>query len=100
MRYEPDHIGTGKLLRGDDMADVVRTVAQAGVVYAVSISPDAPPHGAGYIASFDVEVEIQGDRQTAVLSNSSDHAVQVEWGARGHSGHHVLSRTIDLIEAG
>lgn len=96
MRYEPDHAGIAKLLVSDDMGDVMRTVARAGQAFAESIAPDAPPHGAGYVASFDIDVEVQGPnpRQTAILANTSDHAFAVEL------RDHVLARTADFIEAG
>ena len=97
MRYEPDRAGVAALLKAPEMGDAMKAIAEAGRAYAVSISP---VESGEYKALFDVDVEVQDGRQTAVLANTSDHAVQVEWGARGSNGHHVLGRTIDLIEAG
>ena len=97
MRYEPDRAGTGLLLRSDDMGDAMRTIAQAGVAHAVSISP---VESGLYAASFEVDVEVQDDRQTATIANTVEYAAAVEWGARGSNGHHVLGRTVDWIEAG
>ena len=110
--YKPDHRGIGELLRGPDMHALVHRVAAEAIPFAVSISPDDPPYGVGYIAAFDVEdateeVTIRGGpRAVARLVNRSDHAAAVEWGWStahhefgNHPGYHVLSRTADYIEA-
>jgi len=91
MRYEPDHglKGIGGLLVSDDMGDAMRTVAQAGMALAIS---NSPVESGEYKASFDIDVEVQGDRKTAILANTSDHAFAVEL------RDHVLGRTVDWIE--
>jgi hypothetical protein len=71
------------------------------MAYAISISPDAPPYGAGYIASFRVEpnliVNEAGSRRAAArLVNTSDHATLVEY----KNGDRILGRTVDMIERG
>lgn len=91
MRYVPDHKGVAALLRGDDMGDVVYAAGDLGAVYAASISP---VESGDYISSFGVDTEVQGDRQTAILHNDSDHAFAVEL------RDHVLARTADWIERG
>ena len=94
MRYEANHRGVAQLLVSDGMADAMKDAALAGQFFAESISPDAPPYAAGYVASFDTDVEVQGDRQTGILANTSGHAFAVEL------RDHVLGRTADWIEGG
>lgn len=99
VRYEPDYRGTGELLVTPEMHHLVERAAEAGKDYAIAISPDAPPLGEGYIASFRVEAglvdQVAGeDRATARLWNDADHAARVEW----ENGDHILGRTVDYLE--
>jgi len=99
VEYRPDHRGTAKLMQTPEMQAVVAQVCHDAIPAAQRISPDAPPYGEGYIASFEVDAghleRIAGTRRaTAYLVNTSDHAAAVEWG----NGNHVLARTADMIE--
>lgn len=98
--YRPDHKGIAKLLVSPEMHELVTRGAEEGRRYAVSISPDAPPAGEGYIVSFRVESglveKVAGSRRAvARLHNDSDHAVLVEY----RNDARVLGRTVDHIEA-
>lgn len=100
IRYRPDRKGIAALLISPGMQELCRRAAEEGKRYAVSISPDAPPYGAGYIASFRVEFglvrkEAGSKRATSELWNDSDHAAAVEW----RHGQRVLGRTADHIES-
>jgi hypothetical protein len=97
--YKPDHKGIAQLLVAPSMMKVVALYAEAGMPYAVSISPDADPYGEGYVSSFEVEagltVKTGGNRRAAArLVNTTDHAAHVEW----TNGDRVLGRTVDYIE--
>jgi len=101
-RYQPDHRGTGELMRGSEMQGAVYLAAFHAIPYAQQISPDAPPYGEGYISSFEVRraepEKIAGTRRATVhLVNESGHATIVELGTSKQRGHHVLSRTADMI---
>lgn len=101
MRYQPNHRDVAKLLVTGDMKDAVEGAARAGAAYAESISP----HETGeYAASFEVSVGTEtgpgGERATAYLANTADHAAAVEWGTGNRAGSHILSRTGDAIENG
>lgn len=102
--YKPDYRGTAELMRTPEMLAVVVRAATDAIPFAKSISPDAPPYGAGYIASFTVEPGIEkisrARRAVAELLNTSNHALIVEVGVGYHVGNHVLARTADHIERG
>jgi hypothetical protein len=101
FEYRPDHKGIGQLLVSSDMHKLVADRARAGMAYAISISPDAPPYGEGYIANFHVETGLTSKeggspRAAARLVNTSDHALAVEFA----NGERILGRTVDHIESG
>ena len=108
--YKPDHRGTGHLMRTPEMHGAVELAAYEAVPFAKGISPDAPPYGEGYIASFVVDgrhlEKINGTRRaTTYLRNTQEYATAVELGqtgdaSRADTGHHVLARTADHIERG
>lgn len=110
VTYKPDHRGTAKLMQTPEMHGAVQLACYEAIPFAQSISPDAPPHGAGYVASFEVDggklEKINGTRRaTAYLRNTAEHATSVELGQIGDlssadTGHHVLSRVADHIEHG
>lgn len=110
VRYKPDHVGTAQLMRTPEMQGAMELACYEAIPDAQAISPDAPPYGEGYIASFSVDgghlEKIAGTkRATAYLVNDSDHATVVELGQLGDvsaadTGHHVLARTADRIERG
>lgn len=106
--YKADHGGMGELLRSPGVRDLVVARANEGAELARNISPDAPPAGEGYVASFEVssgvEMVARTRRAVATLANTSEYAAAVEWGwdeAHGqwsdHPGYHVLSQTADAI---
>lgn len=98
VRYTPDIAGTGRLMKGPEMQEMVRSAAEKGKAFAESISPVETGE---YKSSFRVEVTahggtgVGGDRAQANLINDSDHATDVEW----VDNYHVLARTADYIQA-
>lgn len=99
IRYRPNRKGIAALLVSPEMQDMIKDVAEAGMEYAKSISPDAAPYGEGYINSFEVESglveKVAGSkRATSKIKNTAPHAAAVEW----KHGHRVLGRTADWIE--
>lgn len=98
VRYDPNHKEIGKFLVGAQMQKLVTKAANAGKAYAISISPDAPPLGEGYITSFEVESGLvktiaRNPRACARLWNRAGHAAAVEW----EHGHRILGRTVDFL---
>lgn len=95
-RYVGSYSGIGQLMKSEDMQALVRQVAEKGMAFAESISPE---HTGEYKSSFEVQVSADGgpknDRAEAVLVNTSDHAVNVEW----QDGYHVLTRTLNAMES-
>lgn len=91
-----------ELLNADWMEAEMLARAERGKEFAESIAPDAPPYGVGYISSFEVKSGkhggIHGDRAYAELSNSSEHAVYVEFGNGHDNGDHVLGRAMDVMD--
>lgn len=105
VEYKHDYRAVPQLAKSAEMHMLMIDKGFEGMAFAKSISPDAPPYGAGYIESFEVQGSkyetINGTkRAVAHLLNTSDHAWYVERGtSRSQSmGHHVLSRTIDFLE--
>jgi hypothetical protein len=106
--YKPDHRGIGELMRSPGVRGAVELTAYAGAEVARSLSPDAAPHGTGYIDNFEVTSEIRNvartRRWTADLVNTSDYAAAVEFGWdlehgqwADRPGYHVLGQTADVI---
>lgn len=85
------------------MVEEMRSRAEAGKAFAVSVAPDAPPYGEGYIASFEVESGTGGgvhhDRAYAELRNTDDAARYIEFGTERTHAHHVLTRAADVMQA-
>lgn len=103
--YRPDRKGIGALAVSPEVHGLVDLVAYEAIPFARAISPDAPPYGEGYVASFSVDGNhteriARSKRAVAYLVNDSDHALVVEVGVGSNIGHHVLSRTLDHIERG
>ncbi|HET7388429.1 MAG TPA: hypothetical protein VFJ19_17385 [Nocardioidaceae bacterium] len=108
--YRPDHVGTGRLLRGSEMHTMlIDTCFDEGIPFAKAISPDAPPLTEGYVDSFHVDgghtQRVAGtNRAVCYLVNDSEHASAVEYGWdtlhgqwTNHSGYHVLAMTADHL---
>jgi hypothetical protein len=98
--YHLDHAAFRELvLNAPWMVEEMHSRAESAKAVAVSISPDAPVIGEGYIDSFEVESGTHGgvnhDRAYAVLKNTSDHARYVEFGTEHNAAHHVLTRAMD-----
>lgn len=105
VEYKHDYRGVPQLAKSAEMHMVMIDKAFEGMAFAKSISPDAPPYGAGYIEGFRVDgghyETINGTkRAVAYLYNDSDHAWYVERGTSrsANVAHHVLSRTVDFLE--
>ena len=108
VRVQWDRAGMDALMVSRDMAAMCRRAAEAGKVYAVSISPRSKQSHKHYQSSFVVRKAIFNDarggrRAGAILANTADHAGAVEWGVtvagrKPTKGQNVLSRTVSHIE--
>jgi hypothetical protein len=115
VEYKHDYRAVPQLARSAEMHMMLLDKTFAAKDFAISISPDAPPYGEGYIAGFRVDGSkyetINGFKRAVVhLVNDSDHAWYVERGTDRSTGisstapspfgrgHHVLARTIDFLE--
>jgi len=91
------------VLNAEWMVAEMAARAERGKEFAMSVAPDAPPYGEGYIASFEVESGrdggIHGDRAYGRLSNGDDAARYVEFGTPTIQPHHVLTRALDAMSA-
>jgi hypothetical protein len=101
-KYRLDRAGLQEhLLNAPFMVEEMRRRAELGKEYAISVAPDAPPLGEGYIASFEVEAGTHGgihhDRAHATLRNSDDAAVYVEFGTERTQAQHVLLSAMDVM---
>lgn len=114
VKYQHDYRGVPALAKSAEMHMMLIDRAIDAKAFAVSISPDAPPYGQGYIDSFEIdganyETYNGFKRAVAYLRNTAKHAWIVERGTDRTGvmpgtpspygrGHHVLSRTIDFLE--
>lgn len=102
-RYVGSYSGIGQIMRSEDMQELVRQVAEKAMGFAVELAPvgdpRTDPHPGEYKASFEVQVSADGglrnDRAEAILVNTADHAVDVEY----KDGHLVLNRTLAALES-
>ncbi|PKW15929.1 hypothetical protein [Saccharopolyspora spinosa] len=97
-----NHQGLGELLRGLETHELVMDRARGGAQFAQSIAP----HRSGeYAAGIHAEDGGLGgprqDRAVGLIVATAGHSAAVEWGnAHQPHPHHVLARTIDIVEAG
>jgi len=97
-RYNPDHIGVGRMLRAPFMETAMVKVAErirARAEAAAPVSHDAKdPHRGRYKASFHVRSHAHGgathDRAEAIVFNDSPEAYWVEFGHRGREPINIL----------
>lgn len=101
VKFVPDHRGLAELLRGAEVHELVMDRARGGAQFAQTI---APRRTGEYAAGIQAEDGGLGgrrrDRPVGVVIATAPHSAAVEWGnQRQPHPHHVLARTIDVIEA-
>ncbi|MGW5741580.1 hypothetical protein [Amycolatopsis sp. NPDC003861] len=102
IEFVPDHQGLAQLLRGAEVHDLVMDRARDGAQFAQTI---APRRTGEYAAGIQAEDGGLGgprhDRPVGLIVATAPHSAAVEWGNdHQHHPHHVLARTIDIVEAG
>lgn len=97
--YKPYYKGIGEMLCADFMiADMLRRAKNVeGVAHATA--PDAPPYGVGYKYDFEVSSGVKTSakgtkRAYGRVTNTSDHAVFVEYGGQNTPAHRTLGRAL------
>lgn len=102
VEFVLNHQGMGELLRGPEIRQLVMDRARGGAEFAQRIAP----HRSGdYAAGIQAEDGGLGgdrkDRRVGLIVATAGHSAAVEWGnAHQPHPHHVLARTIDIVEAG
>ena len=100
-RYNPDHIGMGRMLRAPFMEEAMVRRAEAIRARAIAIAPvgsgsDGDRTPGSYKASFHVRSHSHGgatkDRAEAIVYNDDPAAIFVEFGHRGREPFGVLRR--------
>lgn len=85
-----------------EVKSVLEAVAARAKERAESLSADFAETG-NYSRSFETDVSEAAKsgqlRAVARMGNTAPYAAVVEWGHRGHDGHHVLRRTLDALES-
>ncbi|SFO82442.1 hypothetical protein SAMN05421810_10179 [Amycolatopsis arida] len=102
VEFVLDHRGLAALLRGREMHDLIMNRARGGAEFAQRI---APRRSGQYVAGLRAEDGGLGgrrrDRPVGLIVASAPHSAAVEWGNdRQAHPHHVLARTLDIVEAG
>ncbi|MEU3624850.1 hypothetical protein BS329_18050 [Amycolatopsis coloradensis] len=102
IEFVPDHRGLAQLLRGTEVHGLIMDRARGGAQFAETI---APRRTGEYAAGIQAEDGGLGgrrlDRPVGLIVATAPHSAAVEWG-NDHQNHphHVLARTIDIVEAG
>lgn len=104
--YNPDHDGLNEIARSPAVRAALAAVANKGKAIAEGLSADFADTG-DYASHFKVEAETiewrgeyPGRRAAAYLVNDAPYAAAVEWGnSRDHKPHHVLGRTLGMLNA-
>ncbi|MFD6068617.1 MULTISPECIES: hypothetical protein [Amycolatopsis] len=102
VEFVPDHRGLAHLLRGAEMHDLIMDRARGGAQFAEAIAPRRTGEYATGIRAEDGGLGgRRRDRPVGLIVATAPHSAAVEWGnARQNHPHHVLARTIDIVEAG
>lgn len=106
MNWDWDYEGFGALLRGPEMRATVWAEAEKIKTRAEALSPIGDDRNGHYVDRFKVTggVEATGEggrRAIARVINTSDYALDVEYGNEGRSAHpgtkahHPLTRALD-----
>ncbi|WP_394360731.1 hypothetical protein [Amycolatopsis sp. SB7-3] len=102
VEFVPDHRGLAQLLRGAEVHGLIMDRARGGAQFAETI---APRRTGEYAAGIQAEDGGLGgrrrDRPVGLIVATAPHSAAVEWGNdHQNQPHHVLARTIDIVEAG
>ena len=100
MTYHVNYRGLGLLLVSPEMQAAMRELAVKVKDRAVAIAPDAAPIGVGYIDSFEVESGIRDGKTRRAfgrVTNTSPHAVYVEFGGGHTPKHRTLGKALDTL---
>jgi hypothetical protein len=105
VNWDWDYEGFGDLLQGSEMLALMREQAEAIEARAVALSPVGEERNGHYVERFKVTSGVEdthtGRRAVARVTNTSDYALDVEYGSGGRSGrpghkpHHPLTRALD-----
>ena len=101
--YKPSYDGIGRLLTSDFLQAEMLRRAEAVKALAESTAPDAPPLGVGYKEDFEVTGGIKTSkkgtkRAVGTVTNTSDHAVFVEYGGQNTPAHRTLGRALNAAK--
>ena len=102
VHFELNSAGIAALLRSPEMHEFVMSRARGGAQFAGRI---APRRTGEYAASIHAEDGGLGgprrDRVMGLIVASAPYSAAVEWGnAHAEQAHHVLGRTLDIVQAG
>lgn len=105
VTYKPNSKGFAECAVGLEIATAVLAIAERGKAEAIALSQDFRKTG-DYIDSFNVRPTViplktafgTHDVASAILENTSNHAVPVEWGnKKDHKPHRVLGRVLATL---
>lgn len=107
--FDPDRRGVGEMLMRQDMRRAMQGYIEAVEAVAIAGSPTSDrEYPEKYINNFHVKTGIQQGRPKkghlnrrayAMLENTSDHALAVEFGANGVRRSRVMRNALDSLGA-
>ncbi|AXB41297.1 MULTISPECIES: hypothetical protein [Amycolatopsis] len=102
VEFVPDHKGLAALLRGPEVHDLIMDRARGGAEFAQRIAPrQTGEYAAGIRAEDGGLGGRRHDRPVGLIVATAPHSAAVEWGNDHQTHpHHVLGRTLDIVEAG
>jgi hypothetical protein len=97
--YKPSYKGIGELLTSEFMQAEMLRRAEKVKALAEATAPDAPPLGVGYKEDFEVSSGVKTSKKGTKraygrVTNTSDHAVFVEYGGQNTPAHRTLGRAL------
>lgn len=101
VEFHPDHEGLAALLHGLEVHGLVLDHARGAAQFAQHIAPRKTGEYAAGIRAEDGGLGgRRHDRPVGLVVATAPHSAAVEWGnAHQPHPHHVLARTLDIIEA-
>jgi len=98
-RYRADYSGIGEMLRSPEMQKAMHLIAKKVEARAKAIAPvETGEYRNSFEVSSGVDVSADGERRAyGRVTNTSDHAFQVEYGGKSTPKYRVLGKALDAV---
>lgn len=101
IEFIPDSAGLAAILRSEPVHELVMDRARGGAAFAQRIAPrDTGEYAANIHAEDGGLGGRRRDRVMGLVVAEAPHSAAVEFGNDRVEPHHVLTRTLDIVQAG